>query len=200
MTTAPATAAPGDAAAANAACLEAETEWFRDVLDLRLRVHAGEHGPCDPLAGLPPPPLGAGPAPYAAAVRALGLGPAERLLLILAYLPHVSPHVLDPFFIRNQALDRPFTEFGGVPGASHGGFLPTAETAAFLLAGDDLQARLRHQHLFHPDHPLHARGVLHLQHRHPDEPRLSAALQVTPEYVERRGEARLVGEIGRAHV
>ncbi|MFL5382006.1 MAG: ATP-binding protein [Longimicrobiaceae bacterium] len=189
--TAPAlAAAPPDPIAASAACLEAETEWFRAVLDLRLRVHAGEREPCDPLEALPPPPLPAGPSPYAAAVRALGLGAAERLVLILAYLPHVRPHVLDPFFIRNQALERPFTEFGGLPGGSHGGFLPTAETAVFLLAGDDLRARLRHQRLFHPDHPLHARGVLTLHHRHPEEPRLSAALQVTPEYVERLATGR----------
>jgi ATPase family protein associated with various cellular activities (AAA) len=173
-----------------AAALEAETEWFRAVLDLRLRVHAGDREPCDPLEELPPPALDGRGSPYAAAVRALGLGPAERLVLILAYLPHARPHVLDPFFIRNQALERPFTEFGGVHGSSHAGFLPTAETAMFLLAGDDLAARLRHQRLFEPEHPLHARNVLALHHRHPDEPRLSAVLQVTPEYVERLSTGR----------
>jgi hypothetical protein len=170
---------------ANAACIDAEAEWFRAVLDLRLRLHAGELAPADPLRELAPPALPAAGSPYADVVRSLGLGPAERLVLVLAYLPHVKPHLLDPFFIRNQALDRPFTEFGGYPGLSHGGFLPTAETAMFLLAGDDLEARLRHQALFHPAHPLHAGNVLNLHHRHPDEPRLAAALQVSPEHVER---------------
>jgi hypothetical protein len=177
-------------AAHPAACIEAETAWFRAVLELRLRVHAGDREPCDPLEALPPPPLAADGSPYASAVRGLGLGAAERLVLILAYLPHVRPHELDPFFIRNQALDRPFTEFGGVSGGSHGGFLPTAETALFLLAGDDMDARLRHQALFHPGHPLHARNVLRLAHRNPDEPPLAAALQLTPEYVERLATGR----------
>jgi ATPase family associated with various cellular activities (AAA) len=177
--------APGVDPRANARCIAAEAEWLRAVLDLRLRIHAGEHPPCDPLDAVPPPePPDAG-SPYAGVVRGMALDAAERLLLILAYLPHVQPHLLDPFFIRNQALDRAFTEFGGVPGQSHAGFLPTGETAMFLLAGDDVEARLRYHPLFHPAHPLHAGGVLELAHRHPDEPRLSAALQVAPAYVER---------------
>jgi hypothetical protein len=174
----------------SAAFLRAEAGWFGAVLDLRLRVHAGEREPCEALAVLPPPPLAGEGSPYADTVRALELGAAERLMLILAYLPHVQPHALDPFLIRNQALERPFTEFGGVAGASHGGFLPTAQTALFLLAGDDVGGRLRHQGLFRPDHPLYARNVLVLHHSHPHEPRLSAALQVTPEYVERLATGR----------
>lgn len=177
-------------AAAHAACIDAEAEWFRAVLDLRLRVHAGEREAADVLRELPPPPLPARGSPYAAAVRSLGLDAAGRLVLILGYLPHVKPHVLDPFFIRNQALDRPFTEFGGVQGGSHAGFLPTSETALFLLAGDDVRQRLRHQELFAPGHPLHARNVLRLAHRNPDEPRLAAVLQLTPEYVERLATGR----------
>jgi hypothetical protein len=106
-------------------------------------------------------------------------------VLILAYLPHVRPDVLDVFFIQNRALERRFTEFGGVAGTSHGGFLPTGETALFLLAGEDLEARLRHRVLFHPEHPFTAANVLRLEARHPEEPPLSAALQLTAETVER---------------
>lgn len=188
MTPAP-HAAPVDMVA-NAACIDAEAEWFRAVLDLRLRLHAGEHPPCEPLRVAPPPRLPRAGSPYADAVRALELDAAGRLVLILAYLPHLKPHLLDAFFVRNQALDRPFTEFGGFPGSSHGGFLPTAETAMFLLAGDDLGARLRYQSLFDAAHPLHARGVLDLHHRHPDEPRLAAALRVSAEHVERLSTGR----------
>lgn len=99
--------------------------------------------------------------------------------------PHVRPDVLDVFFIQNRALERRFTEFGGVTGISHGGFLPTGETALFLLAGEDLEARLRHRALFHPEHPFTAANVLRLEHRHPEEPPLSAALQLTAETVKR---------------
>ena len=58
----------------------------------------------------------------------------EQLVLALALIPHISPQTLDILFIQNKDLDRPYTEFGGWKGISHGGFLPTGQTAAFLLS------------------------------------------------------------------
>jgi hypothetical protein len=173
--------------ALNAACIEREIAWLRAVLDRRLRRHVGEEGEGDPLA-LPPPALPAlpvGTVPYADLVRRFALGPAERLVLLLAFVPHVKPDALDVLFIQNRALDRRFTEFGGLTGLSHTGFLPTGETALFLLAGSDLGARLRHRPLLDAAHPLFEGDVLRLDNRHPDEPRLAAALQVTADAVER---------------
>jgi SpoVK/Ycf46/Vps4 family AAA+-type ATPase len=60
----------------------------------------------------------------------------------------------------------------------------------FLLAGDDLRVRLRHQALFDHRHYLYAQQVLRLELRHPEEPPLSAALQVTSEYRERLASGR----------
>jgi hypothetical protein len=169
----------------NAACIEKEIAWFREFVALRMRRHAGEAGAAEPLEALPPPPLPDSGSPYADFVRRLSLNTAERLLLLLAYLPHVKPDVLDVFFIHNRALERRFTEFGGAIGGSHNGFLPTGETALFLLAGDDLAARLRYKELLGPAHSLSAENVLRFDHRHTDEPRLSALLQLTPDAVER---------------
>ena len=170
---------------ANAGFIAREIAWLRQVLELRLKVHAGEEPPCDPLLELPPPALPAPGAHYADVLRRYELGPAERLLLILAYVPGARPDVLDPLFIHNRALDRRFTEFGGVPGLSHGGVLPTAETALFLLAGEDVPARLRLHRLFSHDHYLYSHHILRLDHRHPEEPPLAATLGVTAEYRER---------------
>jgi hypothetical protein len=111
--------------------------------------------------------------------------PPERLVLILSFLPHIRPDMLDPFFTQNQSVQRRFTEFGGMTGGSHGGFLPTAETAMFLLAGEDVASRLRYRYLFHPDHYLYTDNILRLNHQHRDEPPLSSALHLTSEYLER---------------
>lgn len=67
---------------------------------------------------------------------------------------------------------------------SHAGFLPTGETALFLLAGDSLSERLRFRSLFDPGHFFYTANILRLDHRQPGEPRLSASFQVTPEYLE----------------
>ncbi len=168
----------------NGAFIEREIAWFRELVQQRIRRHAG-HAVADPLASLPPPPLPPAGSSYAGEVRRLGLTAEERVVLMLAYVPHVQPSVLDLFFIQNRAVERRFTEFGGVSGVSHGGFLPTGETAMFLLAGDSVTARLRQHALFSPSHRLFAENVLRLDARGPDEPRLAAPLTVTAEYVER---------------
>jgi hypothetical protein len=59
-------------------------------------------------------------------------------------------------------LDRGFTEMGGVAHGGHGGFWPTVETAAFLLAGNDLRRRFEVQALFDPEAPLRRRKLLQL--------------------------------------
>src|SRR5690606_8811864 len=76
----------------------------------------------------------------------------ERLLLMLALIPHIYPQALDMFFHRNSSTERGFTEFGGLKGGAHSGFLPTGETAVFLLAGNDLGKRFKIQQLFEEDH------------------------------------------------
>src|SRR5262249_3853198 len=159
-----------------AAFISAEIAWFREVVDQRFNMHAGKQQPCDVIARVAPPPLSGHSAPYRDVVRALDLGPAERLVLILAYLPHIRPHPLPPFLILHQSVQRRFTEFGGFTGHAHGGFLPTAETALFLLAGEDVEARLRFRTLFGAEHIFQRRNVLMLDRRQHDEPPLSAAL------------------------
>ena len=170
---------------ANAAFIGVETAWFRRVLDARLELHARGENNSDLLAALPPPALDGHAGPYLDCVRALALDPAERLLLVLSLLPHTAPFALDPFFIQNNALGRPFTEFGGAATQTQGAFAPTGETAMFLLTGHDLAQRLRHGDLFSHRHVLFARNVIDLGARAADEPPLTAPLRLSTEYRER---------------
>jgi len=173
------------AASDNAHCIDREIEWFRTVLNERLTRHArGEDGG-DLLDLHPAPPLPDSPAPYAEVIRQLGFEAPERLLVVLGLLPHLRPDVLDPFLIQNEALQRRFTEFGGVTGVTHSGFLPTGQTALFLLAGEDVAMRLRYGRLLRDDHPLYKLGVLRLQSRQGDEPALAAELSLSADYLER---------------
>lgn len=170
----------------NADCIDLELIWFNRVLEQRITLHLeGAQAPKDLLESIPPPQLPHPDAPYAELVHQFKLQPAERLVLILSIVPHLKPHLLDTFFIRNQNLDRGYTEFGGITGDSHGGFLPTCETAMFLLAGDNLSARLRYHGIFKSEHLLFAQGILTQNHQHVNEPPLSAALHLSPEYRER---------------
>ncbi|MDE1150353.1 MAG: ATP-binding protein [Azospirillaceae bacterium] len=172
--------------AANGRVLDLEIAWFQRVLEHRFAAHAPRDGAPPPAGGLPPPPrLPKGDAPYARLVRDLRLDAAERLVLILALIPHLAPELLDPFLIQNQAIGRRFSEFGGHIGQAHAGFLPTAETALFLLAGGDRARRLAHRPLFAAEHRLTVQGILAPDHRGGEEPPPSALLRLSPEYLER---------------
>ncbi|NEZ57620.1 ATP-binding protein [Adonisia turfae] len=172
-----------DQVSQNAACIDLELTWFSTLLEHRIKLYfEGEPPPDDLFAIIPPPELRHNDAPYATLVHQLHLQPEDRLVLCLCLIPHLKPHLLDTFFIRNQNLDRGYTEFGGLTGNVHSGFLPTCETAMFLLAGDNLSARLRYDNLFQPKHILFTQGILTLDYPHQNEPPLCAALSLSPEY------------------
>ncbi|MBK8251188.1 MAG: ATP-binding protein [Polyangiaceae bacterium] len=168
----------------NAHTISSEIAWFRRVVDARFEQHGrGEAMAVSAFADAPPTIETR--SPYGDLVLSLGLNMAERLVLLLAYLPHVQPNALDPFFIQNRSTGRRFTELGGFLGTAHGGFLPTLETAMFVLAGDNVGARLTYHSLFRSDHPFFTRHIFRISGRVGDEPFLSSPLGLTEEYVER---------------
>jgi hypothetical protein len=169
-----------DIPADNAACIDREIEWFRAVLDTRFQSQESGPHPQDIFTRVAPPALPDGAVPYARVVRDFEMGAAERLLLILAFIPYIRPSALDTFLVQDPSLQRRYTDFGGIVGTTHTGFLPTAETALFLLAGASTRARLHYLPLFEPDHYLYRHHILRLSGERRDEPPLSSALHLTP--------------------
>jgi hypothetical protein len=168
-------------AADNAACIDREIAWFRQILDARFELKEAEFER-RPFR-FPPPHLPA-EVPYAEVIRSFDMTPEERLVLMLAFLPYIRPGALDPFLVQNESLNRRFTEFGGVTGAAHSGFLPTVETALFLLAGDSTEARLHYFRIFHPDHYFYRFHILQQGAERRDGPPFSAVLHLTPGILE----------------
>lgn len=163
----------------HAQALSLELDWFGRVLTLRLEQHFQQSG--GGLAQAPEPPQLDPASQLAQLITQLALGKAERALLALSLCPHLRPAALDLLFMRNQNLDRGFTEFGGQKAQGHGGFFPTGETAAFVIAGEDLAARLALLNLFDPQHALARHNVLQLLTPAPAEPQLSGALALSAE-------------------
>jgi len=168
-------------ALANARGLAPRLDWLNAVLLARLGRHFAQPGDHPDPRALKAPATDGDPSAFARLVDKHGFGWAEQLVLLLALAPHVRPELLDPLFMRNANIDRGFTEFGGLKGKSHAGFLPTGETAAFLVAGDDLAARAAARAMFEDDHPFSRGNILRLEHDAPGEPFFAAALQLTPE-------------------
>ncbi|WP_291528284.1 ATP-binding protein [Bacteroides sp. UBA939] len=109
----------------------------------------------------------------------------EHVVVMLALMPHVCPQALDIFFVQNKDFDRQYTEFGGWKGLSHSGFLPTGETALFILAREDIEKRKEVAHLFGRDHWFYRSNILRLEGAGEGEPFLSGQLRVTEEFLSR---------------
>jgi ATPase family associated with various cellular activities (AAA) len=165
-------------AEATAAALERELAWLEQSLQARMARHFGTGEAVEPA---PPPLDGVAGDAWAALVRHHALDAADRLLLALALAPSLRPQVLDLLFVRNRNLDRGFAEFGGWKGKVHGGFLPSGETAAFLLGGESLTARFEALQRLEPGRPLRRANLLQLEPPEPGEPPLSGALLPTPD-------------------
>lgn len=109
----------------------------------------------------------------------------ERVVIMLALMPHACPQSLDIFFVQNKDFDRQYTEFGGWKGLSHGGFLPTGETASFIIAGEDMEKKKAVIRIFGKGHWFYMRNILRLEGAGEGEPTLSGQLRLSEEFLSR---------------
>ncbi|QJD98370.1 ATP-binding protein [Mucilaginibacter robiniae] len=167
---------------ANANTATQELQWFSTVIAARGAISFNNDKAQPQVASILPPDVSQDASPYAAIIRQFNMGHAERFVLILALVPHLQPELLDILLMKNSATDHPFTQLGGQKGA-HGGYLPTGETAVFLLAGNDLQQRYQLLQLFDEEHFFHKHNFLQLQPVNAGEPRLAGLLTPSAEYL-----------------
>ncbi|MFK7762662.1 MAG: ATP-binding protein [Roseobacter sp.] len=150
---------------AHADAVAAEISWLESVIEARLK-HFFD-GAIDAF-DVPAPPKHATHTVLGDLIYKTQLSRDARLVLALSLAPHVNSAVLDPFYVKNAAIDRAFSQFGGHPDAS-AAFVPTVETALFLIAGTQTSARIAAMRLFEPDHPLRARAGVTLTQNHPGQ-------------------------------
>ena len=159
--------------------LELELEWFHRVLEARIEQYFQVKGEVtDPLR-IEPPEHEEGETFYQGMIRHYRMNQAERLVLMLALVPDIKPHLLDIFFTRNKNFDRGFTEFGGILGNTHSGFIPTIETAYFLLCGGSIPLRLRFAEFFEKQHIFQRFHILDIDFKHSGEPFAGTPLRLS---------------------
>jgi hypothetical protein len=167
----------------NANVLALELQWLAQIIDIRMKLYWGQ--PCGyaDITELPVNDLSNDTSQYAGILKHYAVNFQERVVLLLAIAPHVQPHLLDVFFIKNANYDRVFTEFGGIKGQNHGGFIPTGETAAFILASNDFEKRFSLYRIFSDNHVFKKFGILNLVASQANEPHLSGIISLSPEYL-----------------
>lgn len=156
--------------------IERELQWFSTYLNMRFESYfKGANGKEEFPA---PPDLEKDESKYAQLIRANSFGIIERLTFCLASAPYLQPQLLDLFLTKNPQLDQPFTEFGGVVGKDHRGFLPTGETIMFLTASGGVNNRVNVQKLFNSEHPFTKQNLIYLEKTDSKEPYLSGRLMI----------------------
>lgn len=169
----------------NAFVLEQEMQWLAEVISTRFKLYFSQESAWEDISEIPMPTFEHSNSPYAQLIETHKMGLEERVILAIALAPHVRPQILDVFFTKNTSYDRGFTEFGGVKGTFHSGFLPTGETATFILAGNDLSNRFKLISIFDSNHFFNKKNILRLEHEKLQEPVLSGTLQISQEYLTR---------------
>ena len=108
----------------------------------------------------------------------------EATVLLIALAPHIQPDLFDTVIESKLQKSGDFREIGGVRANNFRGFLPTGETALFILAGHDLKKRFEVQKLFEADHFFNKHQLLWLQELPAGEPVMSGKIIMSQEYVE----------------
>lgn len=159
--------------------MEEWINWFQEILKIAIQSYFHQSPEVEEIQEMDPPP-GAW-LEEIAGIPELQIAFEEKVVILLALMPHICPQVLDIFFVNNKNFDRPYTEFGGWKGLSHGGFLPTGETAVFILASQKPAQRRAVVRLFEQEHWFYSRNILRLESANEGEPFLSGQLRLSDE-------------------
>lgn len=110
------------------------------------------------------------------------LNSVERGLVIMALAVYLKPYLYDP--ILRSAKEQQFTDtrLGGVIGNAQTPFLPTGETAIFLLTNGTLAERMIVMDVLSPHHWLFESGVLEFKYPETNVPQSFAAFSLTQDY------------------
>ena len=142
--------------------LQRELDWLAALVQARVeRLFHRQGGEANlPLIPEPPPlPTGSEAAsPWAELVGELAAEPLARLALALLLAAQLRPAALDPLMLNNPALERRFSECGGL--LREAGFEPTGDTLALLADGGQPAGRLAVVRLLAQEGPLRRLGLL----------------------------------------
>ena len=108
----------------------------------------------------------------------------DILLLGLSVVPNILPNFLSSIVAEYLPNGGEISEFGGTKSKNHRGILPTAETAQFLIAGNNLEERIAFYNYFHNQSFVIQKGIVKLDLVPIGEPKMSGLLFLDEEYIE----------------
>ncbi|MEO1715118.1 MAG: ATP-binding protein, partial [Bacteroidota bacterium] len=124
------------------------------------------------------------PSPLSAFCQEHKVSMAELIVVLLALAPHLDPAFLSNVIRTHLPQSGDFPEIGGQKDGQNRYFLPTGETAFFLIAGKDLATRLEYLEVLTTDHWFHQKQIVTIGDVKAGESLTAGRLILDQEYVE----------------
>ncbi len=156
--------------------------YLKHLITDRLRHHFGQELD-EELLYVPTPTLDEKTA-LGQFIKQNKLNREETILLLLSLVPHLYPGFFERIIQEQMPNGGDFPEFGGSKSPTYRGFLPTGETALFVLAGMNWAQRADLMYLFSSEHGFAKQKIMTIEPVAAAEPRLSGRLVLDAEYVE----------------
>ncbi|WP_186292547.1 ATP-binding protein [Mucilaginibacter corticis] len=156
-------------------------QYVAGCLEARLQTVFGQQG-----TYLPPllPRLDVNGSAIDQLIEKHNLNSGEIIVLMLALAPHLQLDVFDQVIQPYMQESGDYQQVGGVRSRNGRSFLPTGQTAAFIITGNDLQKSLEVTALFHHHHIFGTNHILHLEDVPEGEPALCGRIILEAEYIE----------------
>ncbi|MBS1597000.1 MAG: ATP-binding protein [Bacteroidetes bacterium] len=158
----------------NADHLPVEFQYLKEMIAYRLGEHSQPEFP----------PIDRWSLPVKDFVVEQNLDNDAATLLLVGLVPHAVPELFDKAIQEKIKASGDFPEIGGVRGKNFRGFLPTGQTAVFLLSGDDWQRRTQVEQLFWSDKDFARKKILWLEELQQGEPMLSGKITMAMDYID----------------
>jgi hypothetical protein len=173
------------AAQSNAANLHFALDYLAKVLKARLHIHFNQTENGEGVVELPSLGFYDDGSVFSRFIVEHQPTFEEYVILLLALAPHIQPNFLGKAIKDALPQSGDFSEMGGIKDSQHRGFLPTGETALFLLAGDDLERRFEIQGLFSTEHWFYKKQILYLDQPKEADLLFSGRIILQKEFVEK---------------
>jgi AAA+ superfamily predicted ATPase len=161
----------------NSSNTPAEFRYLESLINYRLNNPAGEVMPAMPE-------VETWDLPVKKFIQEHTLDKDEAILLLIGLAPHAVPELFDTAIQEKLKTSGDFPEIGGVRGKNFRGFLPTGQTAVYLLAGDSLLRRKQIEQLFWSDKDLAKKKILWLEELPQGEPVMSGKITMALDYID----------------
>ena len=156
-------------------------DYLRRLIEGRIALHLGKATEVEVQA----PELVFDRSPFASFLATRKPEYPEYVAVLLALAPHLQADFFDDILQGQLKPGEAFPIFGGKRGQQHRGLLPTGETLQFILAGNEVNRRIRVRQLFTADHWFARERILTLGPAPSGEPVTAGLLTAEPDFVDR---------------